>query len=666
MRLQSSRSGAGLCLAPLFAIVSLASAEAVFHFHVVAEEPGAWPRILSSAGWLPGAGGIYVLRAQAELDPWKQRIADGAIVIVEGESPLATSLGITPNPGKPVPVRNVTDIHNPKLPIIWEKTLDLPTYDFPPSARVFARERWHNTPLLAAVPHGKGALLWLATSPGQKGYERFPYLLQALVDLGVHPPFQSRRLWAFFDASYRSRVDPDYFAERWRSSGIAALHVASWHFYDPDPERDVYLKKLIEACHRQAILVYAWIELPHVSERFWNDHPEWREKTAILQDAHLDWRRLMNLQNPDSARAAAAGLEQVLTRFDWDGINLAELYFESLEGHANPSRFTPMNDDVRREFKAAHGLDPKEIFDSKDTGSMRTFLDWRADLARRMQEHWIGEMDRIRKKKPHLDLVLTHVDDRYDTGMRDLIGADAARLLPLLDRHDFTFLIEDPATVWHLGPDRYPDIAARYLPITPKPNKLAIDINIVERYQDVYPTKQQTGVELLQLVQMSSRAFPRVALYFEFSILPPDLPLLASATAAPDRVQRLGSKLVVESKQALGVPWRGPASVNGQLWAFQDEERLWLPAGAHVIEASQRAPALRILDFSAQLRSIASLKSGIEFSYQSDSRAWVVLDRSPSTISLDGESLQPVLAALGTRVLIVLPKGQHWVTISAD
>jgi len=98
--------------------------------------------------------------------------------------------------------------------------------------------------------------------------------------------------------------------------------------------------------------------------------------------------------------------------------------------------------------------------------------------------------------------------------MRDLIGADAGKVLPLLQQHDFTFLIEDPATVWNLGPQRYPEIAKRYQPLTSHPEKLAIDINIVDRFQDVYPTKQQTGTELFELVHLASTAFPRVALYF--------------------------------------------------------------------------------------------------------------------------------------------------------
>ncbi len=214
--------------------------------------------------------------------------------------------------------------------------------------------------------------------------------MQALADLGARPGLESRELWAFFDASYRSRVDPDYFAARWRRSGIAALHVAAWHFFEPDRQKDEYLRKLIDACHRQAIQVYAWLEYPHVSELFWNEHPEWRERTAIGQDAHLDWRRLMNLSQPDCAKEVAAGTERLFERFDWDGINLAELYFESLEGIANPARFTPMNDVVRREFAAAHGFDPKSLFAGGDrvgdTASQRLFRDWRAGLTQRLQE----------------------------------------------------------------------------------------------------------------------------------------------------------------------------------------------------------------------------------------------------------------------------------------
>ncbi len=91
--------------------------------------------------------------------------------------------------------------------------------------------------------------------------------------------------------------------------------------------------------------------------------PSGARRRRVGQDAQLDWRKLMNLQNPDCHRAVAKEIGTLLGRFDWDGVNLAELYFESLEGASNPARFTPMNDDVRRAFKASAGFDPKLLFD---------------------------------------------------------------------------------------------------------------------------------------------------------------------------------------------------------------------------------------------------------------------------------------------------------------
>jgi hypothetical protein len=644
-----------------------ASPETLPRFHVASGDPGAWPRILSALGFLPGAGGVYVVNdLAANVDQWRQRIQEGAVVILEGESALAASLGIRSAPGKPVVVQNVVDSHNPALPIVWARPLALPRFEVPATARVLTRERWTQAPLVAVIGFGEGAVLWLAVHPGARGHERFPYLAQALSDAGVRPPLTSRNLWAFFDWSYRGRADVEYLVRRWRRAGIAALHVAAWHFFEPDAHRDQYLKSLIEACHRHAITVYAWLELPHVSEQFWFDHPEWREKTALGQDAHLDWRRLMNLQNPACVRAVASGVEQLILRFDWDGVNLAELYFESLEGHGNAARFTPMNDDVRREFRAAHGFDPKELFGPRTPGvlELRQFLDWRAGLARRMQEHWLSEIERLRKLKPDLGLVLTHVDDRYDTRMRDLIGADAGMLLPLLNRHDFTFLVEDPATIWNLGPERYTEIAARYRTIAPKPHKLAIDINIVERYQDVYPTKQQTGIELFQLVHEASQAFPRVALYFENSLLPVDLPWLAAAAATAERFERVGGKLAVESRRPLGVPWSGPALVNGRLWPWTDGEVLWLPAGAHAIEPAATEPAVRLIDFNGTVQSAAVVGRTVEIAYQSESPAWAIFDRTPGRLELDGEVYPDVPQRAGNRYVLRLPRGQHLLAAS--
>jgi hypothetical protein len=654
---------------------------AIHHYQVASDDAGAWPRILESIGLVGATGAscalhpcVYVIPGSATavaVERFRELARQGSLLIVEGDSPLSRSFGILPGDAKPVSVRSVIDSQDPKLDIVWEKALETRVFTLPPAAQTFTREKWTSAPLAAGIEYGGGAVLWLASPPGPAGYERYPYIPQALARLGLEPPLGSRNLWAFFDSSYRLRADPDYFARRWRQMGIAALHVAAWHYFEADAERDEYLRLLIGACHRRGILVYAWLELPHVSEKFWSIHPEWREKTAILQDAHLDWRRLMNLRNPECARAVSEGLARMIGRFDWDGINLAELYFESLEGAANPSRFTPMNDDVRREFQGLHGTDPYQLFQgAPDASGLRRFLDYRAGLSKALQEHWLSELSGMRARHPHLDLVLTHVDDRYDPHMRDLIGADAARVLPLSARYDFTFLIEDPATLWHLGPERYSDIASKYRPIAPRPRKLAIDINVVERYQDVYPTRQQTGVELFQLVHAAAKSFPRVALYFENSILTPDIPFLSASAATVAQLDRGGvnrSRLGIQCETVTGIPWRGPATVNGKPWPYADRTHVWVPRGTWAIESGTAEPAVRLVDFAGALQSAELNGSALEIGYQADSRSYAFVSRAPrASGEIDGQTVQIESSQQESGWMVELPKGQHLVTLHFD
>jgi hypothetical protein len=626
-------------------------------YRVLGSDPGPWPQILSSIGLLPSSdSAIVVARGGALADPsWQAKIEDGLFLIVEGDSALAASFGFRSSE-KFRSITSMIDTHQPKLPLILREPLTLREHTLPPEARVFTRDRWSTSPVVAGRRLGKGAILWVAANPGEQGYERLPYLLHALTDLGFEPPFQSRRTWAFFDYSYRTRVDLDYFAIKWRRAGISALHVASWHFYEPDPERDRYLQHLIEACHREGISVYSWLELPHVSEKFWKDHPEWREKTAVLQDAALDWRKLMNLSDPDCFRAVSLGVSGLINRFDWDGVNLAELYFESLEGAANPARFTPMNTTVRTGFQKQNGFDPVELWSTrKDKASLRSFLDYRTELARRMQGDWLEEIEKCRANHPDLDIILTHVDDRMDVGMKDAIGADSARVLPLLDTHAFTFLIEDPATVWNMGPFRYPEIARRY----PSSKRIAIDINVVERYQDVYPTRQQSGTELFQLIHLASVAFPQVALYFENSILDSDLKLLPAASAVVTKFETHEGEVHLDSPHGFSVPWQGGAILDGHPWNAGSERRLLIPAGPHTLRSNRIANDPHLIDFNGDINSVEFSGNEISLNYSTTTRAMARLDCDVAGLAIDGKQMP--IKRFGTTLM--LPSGNRHAVI---
>jgi len=639
-------------------------------FQTIGTDSAPWTKILGSIGIAESKStnpGIVIAGLHAQIDA--MAVAQSQILILEGAGPAARSVGFILK-DQNVAVRQICDEHEPRMQIIWQQAETVPAVELPDGFQAFATEKWKGIPVLAGKRTSHGAILWMATGPGATGIERYPYLLQALVDLGFTAPLRATDLWAFFDSSYRIRADVDYLARRWRQSGIGVLHVAAWHNVEPDPAQDEYLRRLIEACHRNAILVYAWLELPHVSEKFWADHPAWREKTANGQDAQLDWRKLMNLQNPDCHKEVAKEIDELLREFDWDGVNVAELYFESLEGASNPARFTPMNDDVRAEFKRVGGFDPKLLFDpsspyamAKNPAALRKFLDFRADLATRMQADWLDVIDRTKTVKPYLDVVLTHIDDRFEPGIRDALGADVARSLPLIQARKSTLLVEDPATLWNLGPERYAKIAEKYRELTPDRSHIAVDINVVERYQDVYPTKKQTGVELFEQVHQAASSFSRVALYFENSLEKADLGLLPVAANTAQAIEEGPGEMKLDATEPTRVMWQGPVDIDGKLWPVQNARSVLAPAGTHLLTAGIARPAVAITDFNGEIRSAVSTGNEVDLSYTSRSRALATMGSPVSSIEVDGAPFWKPGAG-GETGFVVLPSGQHLVTFN--
>ena len=178
-----------------FLLAASACAQAPpLHFCIIGSDAAGWPQVLSSVGFSrqdSDLAKIFVLRpATPASRHWADRVEHGAYLILEGESPIAESFGFKGGKQR-VPVGSIVDARRPKLPIIWKNTLEIPRFAISKDATVFAKERWTGAPVLAGYRRGAGAVLWVAASPGEQGYERFPYLLQALADLGLETPFRS-------------------------------------------------------------------------------------------------------------------------------------------------------------------------------------------------------------------------------------------------------------------------------------------------------------------------------------------------------------------------------------------------------------------------------------------------------------------------------------------
>src|SRR5437868_6833794 len=94
---------------------------ATLSYQIVGEESESWPQILSSIGLTvgPAASSVIVVPAGAVVPDsnWKQKVEQGSILVLEGDSALAKSFGFVPT-DKRVSVRSVEDQRAPKLRMI--------------------------------------------------------------------------------------------------------------------------------------------------------------------------------------------------------------------------------------------------------------------------------------------------------------------------------------------------------------------------------------------------------------------------------------------------------------------------------------------------------------------------------------------------------------------
>ena len=124
-------------------------------------DPGPWPQILSSVGFQPqttAAADIVVLRPGAPAVPQlTERVEQGAFVIVEGASPCRRALRVSRRQrsrGRSAALKMCT---GPSCPSSGRKRVELPRFEIPKMARVFAKERWTGAPLIAGYTQRRAA-----------------------------------------------------------------------------------------------------------------------------------------------------------------------------------------------------------------------------------------------------------------------------------------------------------------------------------------------------------------------------------------------------------------------------------------------------------------------------------------------------------------------------
>jgi hypothetical protein len=607
------------------------------------------------------------------------RVRSGDALMTDGISELSMSLGI-PFTQQKATTKGYRWSRHRGVPVAFPEPLHFDGFKVTKRGRTMATDAATGQPVAVCGRLGKGSYFYSGiplAPPDGSGYEHFPFILETVRDaFHIEPVLARKDLSVYLDLAPHRRESPRRLAEKLVQWGVNRVHCSAWYAAPRDRR---FMRDFIAAAHDRGIVVYAWLEWPMVGKEFWDGHPECREQTAAGTDAKVDWRYHIALEDAGCFDLATAELKPLILDLDWDGIDIAELYFESPLGLDAPESFTPMHRGFREAFQKSHGVDPQEIFrpDSpaywrNNPGLTQALLDYRIALITQLNTRLLEFCERLKVGKPHLRTVMTVIDTITDAAMKDKIGVDPDQFIKLQNRYGFDLEIEDPYTLWNLGPKRYRLIGEQYRSRILKNHSLSIDINIVERQDEVYPTKKQRGLELLQLLNAASGSSDRVILYGLSTLEPSDM-YFAKYAQGQDIVVNEHGDGSVRVKADKKFFWKTVSRdtqyyVDGNMWPCFTSNAVMIPAGEHAVYSrpvshKEYEEQLRIEDTNGEILGAAWDPPNLVLDYSSADRLYLTLNQAGTPRRLDGQDFYAKPRKVGSKFLLVLPQGRHQVVL---
>ncbi len=619
-----------------------------------------------------------------------QAIAQGKNIILEGTSPLAVQLGIRPiNSSKKT--SDIRDEYLPQVKIRFRSPLVYQPFE----ADVQYVDQYvtpKGEPLVAGGEYGEGKYLYFATdfaNPIQDtsidGKSATPYRFPFFLDLlerqfDLHPAIRNPNLEVYFDPTGRENIPLEELVNLWHKNGVRLVHVAGWHDFSTYTFEYGYFINLL---HKNGISAYAWIDLPYVSERFWEEHPNWREKTAAGKEAGLDagsgWKLFMNVTN-DTARAGAFhAIKRLILMGPWDGVNLTGSIFTG-NNPDSTKYITPFNTSFRAQYQRDKGYDPQEIFSPGDAHWYKSsakywneFQNYRDSIAQSITHEAIVFLEKQSPfQKSGSEIILTRRLDstttRADSLYRELLEKDSVVVLQAEMSHTSkmnAFLLNQKIeTIKNKFPAWKP----------------MLEINMDKQKPASEETPQLCGMELMDMMATAGK-WGRLSLRNEDNVYDVDFHNLAFATAVPVQENYTQEGWTINSSNRswldLSEVKNPEVMLDGRIWPVYEKGHLLLPEGKHFIEGCSKFTSWKTLllspvevtQFNGIIQDAQSTLQGLKLNYRAIGVASLVLSQNPKEVYLDGlPYLTESPAPNNTQTLLKdgvleLPAGTHEVEI---
>ena len=448
-----------------------------------------------------------------------------------------------------------------------------------------------------------GPLLWSLPRLDQGlGVRRLPYLPQVLHERwGLDAQAERHDLDLYVDPDLLTgKVALPERLRQWKQSGVRRVYLAAWK-EDQTRGYSYDYAGFVKAAHAASVEVYAWLAWPNVTLGFWKQHPDCREVTALGQPARIFWREHVALEVPRCFDLAWAVTSKLLARAPFDGVNVAELYFESpVAGRADPSTYTPMHPDLRKAFAVQHGFDPVSLFQkgSSLSGNAAAWATWTLYRETLLTELHAKVLARLHTVPAGKRLMATLIDNRLDpalsTKLGQHIGLNVGAVLALRGATPFEVQIEDPYLFWASDPARYARLPGLYPEV--ETGGLLLDINVVDR--DTWPrglvTRRLGGFEFDQAVSAAGIRGASVVLYAASTVLDADLNWARFALAGQSVQLQEGAILAGQAGQiqtrSVTPFWLRLARdarsliIDGQPAPLSSPRLIAVPAGSHALQ----------------------------------------------------------------------------------
>ena len=622
-----------------------------------------------------------------EYDALVRWVKAGGCLITDTHNYLIEEMGFHFT-GTLIRVNRVQDRMFPEERVSWRMAEPLPKFEVGDGDEVFCMDNETEAPLVAGREFGKGKVIFIGTRfdpHSQLGYSHYPFMMEYIrTFFSVAPVLRREALEMYFDPGFRHAQSIEQLIKLWVQQGIRRIHVAGWHMY---PKYTYDYERLITLAHANGILVYAWLEPPQVSQKFWLEHPEWREKNYLGQDVRPSWRYTVAMTDSRARQAMLAEYNAFLHKFDFDGVNIAELYFEAGLGLSEPALYTPMHPSARRDLLALLGQDPAGLFDPrssihwKEHPAVRNLVSaYRVRTLERVYREILGVAQAIGKEREGFEVIVTAMDSYGSPELREQIGVDMDGIIRLQKEFGFALQVEDPERRWSTDPMRYESMGADYAGRLGTAEKLMLDLNILTfRRKEVitpFPTMIQTGTECFQLVRAAALGAPRSTIYAESSVNPQDMLLLSAAYAGAASMHHEGGGYHIETPHHLMLklpPAVKEVYLDGIPLAPVRDNLYMIPSGNHIVapvsdvtgSMSPHQFFPHILSITGTLQAIDYDMRTLRFQYTSDGRCLVMVNREPHGLLIDGVEHPFAVMKGNDGFTLFLPAGAHRAEIVA-